>query len=88
MRWEYKVDSVPVTPRELQVHLDQLGEEEWELVSTTPLASRLLLLFKRAHSVPQQSEYSQEEAANTAEEPTASLETGEPVEYLSEPAAE
>jgi hypothetical protein len=88
VRWEYKVDSVPVTPRELQVHLDLLGDEEWELVSTTPLASRLLLLFKRPHDVPQESELVQEEAAEISEESAPSLETGEPVEYLSEPAVE
>ncbi len=47
MRWEYKVSNAPTTPRELQHVLDVDGSEEWELVSTTPVASRLLLLFKR-----------------------------------------
>ena len=47
MRWEYKVSNAPTTPRELQHVLDVDGSAEWELVSTTPVASRLLLLFKR-----------------------------------------
>jgi hypothetical protein len=46
--WEYKVSNAPTTPRELQIILEREGGEQWELVSTTLMASRLLLLFKRA----------------------------------------
>jgi hypothetical protein len=88
VRWEYKVSSVPTTPRDLQAHLDQDGAEEWELVSTTPLSSRLLLLFKRPHVVIQESELGQEETNISEEEVPAISETDEQAESLSEPASE
>jgi len=47
VNWEYKVSNAPTTPRELQIILDRDGADQWELVSTTLLASRLMLLFKR-----------------------------------------
>lgn len=62
MRWEYKVANAPTTPRELQQVLDHDGAEEWELVSTTPIATRLLLLFKRPV------EYTQQQQAEVVEE--------------------
>ena len=88
MRWEYKVSSVPTTPRDLQAHLDQDGAEEWELVSTTPLSSRLLLLFKRPHAVIQESESGQEETNISEEEVPSISETEEQAESFSEPASE
>jgi hypothetical protein len=88
VRWEYKVASVPTTPRELQAHLDQDGCEEWELISTTPLASRLLLLFKRPQMLLQEepeAEPSQEETIYVTEEQAEAMaESGEQVEYVSE----
>ena len=65
MRWEYKVSNAPTTPRELQIVLDHDGAEEWELVSTTPLATRLLLLFKRPVAYTQSAEVPGEEAPGT-----------------------
>ena len=88
VRWEYKVSSVPTTPRDLQAHLDQDGAEEWELVSITPLSSRLLLLFKRPHVVIQESKQGQEETNISEEQVPGISETGKQVESLSEPAAE
>jgi hypothetical protein len=60
VRWQYKVANAPTTPRELQQVLDHDGAEEWELVSTTPIATRLLLLFKRPLEYTQQAEYTPE----------------------------
>jgi hypothetical protein len=71
VNWEYKVSNAPTTPRELQVILDRDGAEQWELVSTTLIASRLLLLFKRPF------EYA--EGTEIAEE-TPSLQESETVE--------
>ena len=74
-------------PRDLQTHLDQDGAEEWELVSTTPLSSRLLLLFKRPHVLleEQASEPGQEGASAYSEEEAPALETELPVECAVEP---
>ena len=47
MNWEYKVSNAPTTPRDLQAILDRDGHEQWELVSATLIASRMLLLYKR-----------------------------------------
>jgi hypothetical protein len=47
VNWEYKVSNAPTTPRELQAILDRDGSEQWELVSSNLIASRLLLLLKR-----------------------------------------
>ncbi len=89
VRWEYKVSSVPTTPRELQAHLDEDGAAEWELVSTTPLSSRLLLLFKRPNVSAQTDEYVQEQTEETSEEQDPSLaEEVEQTEYAGEPIAE
>lgn len=88
MRWEYKVASVPTTPRELQAHLDQDGAEEWELISTTPLASRLLLLFKRPQTVVYEQQEEEPISNDTTRIPEqqaeAMEESGEQVEYVSE----
>lgn len=65
VRWEYKVSNAPTTPLELQHVLDHNGGEEWELVSTTPLATRLLLLFKRPIEYMQQAEVTEEETPET-----------------------
>jgi hypothetical protein len=73
----------------LQTHLDQDGAEEWELISTTLLSSRLLLLFKRPQAVIQENEYAQEETTEVAEEQAPSiLEGEEQVEFVSEPVSE
>jgi hypothetical protein len=88
VRWEYKVASVPTTPRELQAHLDQDGSEEWELISTTPLASRLLLLFKRPQAAlyeEQGEEPSQSETTRIPEPQIEAMEeSGGQVEYVTE----
>ena len=47
VNWEYKVSNAPTTPRDLQAILDRDGHEQWELVSATLIASRMLLLYKR-----------------------------------------
>jgi hypothetical protein len=90
VRWEYKVSTVAMTPRDLQTHLDQDGAEEWELVSTTPLSSRLLLLFKRPQVLveEQAGDPLQEEAPPLAEEEAQALEADMPVESALEPSPE
>jgi hypothetical protein len=60
VNWEYKVSNAPTTPRELQVILDRDGAEQWELVSTTLIASRLLLLFKRPFEYAEGTEIAEE----------------------------
>jgi hypothetical protein len=60
VNWEYKVSNAPTTPRELQTILDRDGTEQWELVSTTLIASRLLLLFKRPFEYAEAPEIAQE----------------------------
>jgi hypothetical protein len=60
VNWEYKVSNAPTTPRELQAILDRDGTEQWELVSTTLIASRLLLLFKRPFEYAEGPEAAQE----------------------------
>jgi hypothetical protein len=47
VNWEYKVSNAPTTPRDLQAVLDRDGHEQWELVSATLIASRMMLLYKR-----------------------------------------
>jgi hypothetical protein len=47
VKWEYKVSNAPTTPRDMQLILDHDGTEQWELVSATLIASRMLLLYKR-----------------------------------------
>ncbi len=63
MNWEYKVSNAPTTPRELQAILDRDGTDQWELVSTTLIASRLLLLFKKPVQYEEQAEVAQEEVS-------------------------
>ncbi len=84
MNWEYKVSNAPTTPRELQTILDRDGTEQWELVSTTLIASRLLLLFKRPIEYVAEQEIIEEtpapeeaEAMMAEEEVTTLYETGE-----------
>lgn len=62
MNWEYKVSNAPTTPRDLQAILDRDGHEQWELVSATLIASRMMLLYKRQ---------CQEEIAEASNEETA-----------------
>jgi len=90
VKWEYKVSTVAMTPRDLQTHLDQDGAEEWELVSTTPLSSRLLLLFKRPQVLfeEQASEFPQEDATDVIEEEAPAMESETPLESVAEPSPE
>ena len=79
-----------MTPRDLQTHLDQDGAEEWELVSTTPLSSRLLLLFKRPQVLleEQPGEFPQEDATSVTEEEAPAMESEAPLESVAEPSPE
>jgi hypothetical protein len=80
VNWEYKVSNAPTTPRELQTILDRDGMEQWELVSATLVASRLLLLLKRPFAYVEGTETTQE-AVSLQEPPMAEeapfSETGE-----------
>jgi hypothetical protein len=61
VNWEYKVSNAPTSPHELQAILDRDGHEQWELVSTTLISSRLLLLFKRPFEYEEPVEAAEEE---------------------------
>ncbi len=79
VNWEYKVSNAPTTPRDLQAVLDRDGHEQWELVSATLIASRMLLLYKRQCGDAMQ-EASGEEAAmeeNPAGEDSAAYQEAE-----------
>ena len=77
VRWEYKVANAPTTPRELQQVLDHDGSEEWELVSTTPIATRLLLLFKRPVAYSQPTEIAEEQEPATMDTHTKPIQLPE-----------